>query len=424
MTLKNYESLTLKHSPYEPEWTKVRLLPITGINGYSATNYVIGPIDITYDSDMNNDFSDLRYAIWDGTQFIDCRYYIFSKTDGVTARVFVEIPSLPESPTINYVYRFYGNPIATTTSDPTVLYLFDDFENGQYTNWNVVGGTGSIISTGQIGGTYSFKHQGANTGEGIPVYNSSRLTGLNYVIIDFDFKLLTQGSGSSDPFIGIWYIQYVDSSNFLRLETSWDGTNQYFKLRKMVGGTTTVLSTYTKDAAKYPANETHHFKILYNGSSVTVFVDSNKIINNVVVGSTFSSTRMGMGCLQSASGAWDNIKIRRNLPNFTPIGLEPTLGTLTGESTNISPDSWDDTLQYLLFTLTSDYIANCPICFDVVELDADTYETPDVIGNSGNIFQLGFDHVAKYHALRVVVETDSEKTNLITWNWIKYGYSL
>jgi len=421
MRLKNYDSVTLKHSPYDPNWPKNKILPVTSPTDYSYTNYVIGPITVNYVSGMNSDFSDLRYVVWDNTllQFVDCRYYIFSKTNSISAKVFVEIPYLLQG-SGRYLQQFYNNPNAATTSNSSIIIYFDDFADGLYTgrsspyrNWTCASGTASIDSGG-------LKHAGGSTTVVTPVYTSLNATSY---IADVDVKLNSQGTGVDDPYINIWSISYQDPNNKVRLDTYWDGTYQYFRIRKVEGGSDATVATYTWKNSKWGAGVSHHFKIAYYPPYVTIWIDSTKIFSNVVI-PNFTNTLIGFGCIESATATWDNILLRPYLTSFRGgNGVEPALGTLTNENVEISPDSWDDESQELLFTLTSDYLSNCPICFDVVELDADTYETPDVLLKSGYVYNLGFDHVSKYHALRVVVETLSDKTNEIIWNYIRYFYS-
>jgi Domain of unknown function (DUF2341). len=428
MTLDNYESVILKHTSYADEWTKVKTLPVTGTTStYTYPNYVIGPYVISYDSDMNSDFSDLRFAIWNGAGYTDCDYYLFSKTDGVSATVFIEIPNLPISPSIVNIYMFYGNPNATTQSNSAILVYYDDFEDGKYTgrsspyrNWTCSYGTISTVSSGQLGGNYSLKHVGGNAGT-IPVYFASNLTAQ---LADFNFKLLTQGTGANDPYVNLWNIYYIDSSNRCRLDTYYNGTQQVLRIVQTIGGTSSVLATFTWRTGKWPVNEQHSYKVAYNPPSITVWMDVTKIFDNVNIG-TYSNNDIGFGCLQSASGLWDNIRVRSYLSNFrNSDGSEATIGTLSSEGTEVSPDSWDDTKQELLFTLPGDYLSGCPICFDIDEMDSSPYETPDITPMSTNVFRLGYDHTSKYHALRVVVETNAGATENITFNYIKYDYEV
>ena len=436
LSLKEYESVTLKHSPYDPDWQYCKIIPITGSDVVYSYGSLVGPYYLTYVSGMNPDFSDIRFAYWNGTQFQDVNYHIYTQTNSSKATIFMSVPPIAAN-SVMYLYMFYGSPDATTTSNPNILYYFDNFEDGlltgrssPYKNYTTNVGTTVIANSGQISGSYSIKHTGNTNATTIPVQFSET----NYsTVIDFDFRLLTQGGGSAnDPYISLFYLEYTNSANFIRVDTYWNSSTslQYIRLLKNVAGTYSTLATYNWTSSKLATNVTHHFKIVsyLAGSTpnVTVYVDGVRAINAVQVGSLYNNLVKGFGCCYTASAEWDNILIQPYYSGAisTSTGKNCTIGTTSAESVNIAPDSWDDTQQYLLFTLPSDYLANIPICFDVDELDSSTYETQDRVASATNVFRLGYDHTAKYHALRVVVETNAESVHNIKWNYVKYDYSV
>ncbi|MFA5178282.1 MAG: DUF2341 domain-containing protein, partial [Candidatus Paceibacterota bacterium] len=97
--------------------------PIT-INSASAlTDYQV-KLTITYDSDMQPDFDDLRFTSADGTT--ELSYWLESKTDSTTAIVWVKVPSLASGD--NTLYMYYANASATTASNgDNTFVFFDDF---------------------------------------------------------------------------------------------------------------------------------------------------------------------------------------------------------------------------------------------------------------------------------------------------------
>ena len=444
MNLGNYSSIVLKHSSYgedkfDDQWMHVKTIPFTGSSDFSYSNYTVGPYTILYDLDMNPDFSDLRFAIWDGSEYIDIPYFIFSQINSTSAKIFFNIPSLPISPNITNIYMFYGNPNATSNSSfQNVIHFYDDFDDGKlssrtwpYGNWTIFTGSASAIVSSPISGAQSLWHMGANSGAdsfpmGIwPWYGSIPQS----FIVYFDFKLWQPGSGSYDPYVNLWIISYVDGNNYLKIDTYWNGTYQVVRLVKKLNGTTTVVASWNWTNSKLTTNVVHHIKIIpYLPTSgtqyVTVFIDGIKIFNAVNPNYPVSMGNCGLGCIQTAQGIWDNILIRPYIGMFVfENGNEPSIGAMTPEDTQVSPDSWDDSKQYLLFTLPSDYLANVPICFDVAEENSTVYETPDVVINPKDVYKLGLDHTSKYHALRAVVETDVTSADNVTWNYIKYDYS-
>jgi hypothetical protein len=110
----------------------------------ALTNFQVS-LNIAYDSDMQADFDDLRFAANDKTTLLS--YYIESKTDSSTAKVWVKVPSLATGS--NNIYMYYGNASATSASSGTDTFdFFDDFNTGSSpsSHWTVVEGSWSINS--------------------------------------------------------------------------------------------------------------------------------------------------------------------------------------------------------------------------------------------------------------------------------------
>jgi len=111
----------------------------------NLTNYSIA-INISYDSDMQTDFDDLRFS-WYNESFgseIETRYWVEEKSDGEWAVVWIKIPSIPAD-SLQTIYMYYGNPNATSESNGSAVFdFFDDFEDGDYSDkWTLITGTAS-----------------------------------------------------------------------------------------------------------------------------------------------------------------------------------------------------------------------------------------------------------------------------------------
>jgi len=143
----SYDSETgYSESPAEPGLPGyAKRQPIT-INSASAlTDYQV-KLTITYDSDMQPDFDDLRFTSADGTT--ELSYWLESKTDSTTAIVWVKVPSLASGD--NTLYMYYANASATTASNgDNTFELFDDFLGTSLdtTKWYVVYGSPSVINS-------------------------------------------------------------------------------------------------------------------------------------------------------------------------------------------------------------------------------------------------------------------------------------
>lgn len=91
------------------------------------TDYQIR-VDVTYNSNMNADFSDLRF--WDIYDTTPLDYWIQSKVDGVSAIVWVKVPFIPASSSTKIIMK-YGDAFAESESDGAATFPlgFDDFIN-------------------------------------------------------------------------------------------------------------------------------------------------------------------------------------------------------------------------------------------------------------------------------------------------------
>lgn len=90
------------------------------------TDYQVN-ITVTHVTDkMLGDFGDVRFTLTDNTEL---DYHLLSYTASTSAVFVVKIPTLPTGGVTLRVW--YGNPDATTTSDPESVYdFYDDFNDG------------------------------------------------------------------------------------------------------------------------------------------------------------------------------------------------------------------------------------------------------------------------------------------------------
>jgi hypothetical protein len=91
----------------DPSFTRMKPISIVNSGQETFYNYDVN-ITVSYDTDMQSDFDDLRFTNGTGGQL---SYFKLKKTNGVSADVLVDIPTLPPGQTT--IYMFYGNPSAT-----------------------------------------------------------------------------------------------------------------------------------------------------------------------------------------------------------------------------------------------------------------------------------------------------------------------
>jgi len=129
---------------YNPHWLKRKAVTIDNtLNPNDLTGYQI-QLNVPYDSDMNSDFSDLRFTDSDGQTLIS--YWIESYAPSDSAAVWVKAPAIPASST-ETIYMYYGNPSATSESNPDDTFdLFVDFTRDGV---NTHGGSGQDVDSAQ-----------------------------------------------------------------------------------------------------------------------------------------------------------------------------------------------------------------------------------------------------------------------------------
>lgn len=127
-----------------PDWIRLKRITIT--NGESSTLYqYLLDIQLNYDSDMQNDFDDIRFADANGYPLT---YWIAQKNDGQDAQIYIRIPELNSGQTI--IYLFYGNPTAFSASDPTIFTWSESTGEDLRVSWTLTteGAWDPHISTG------------------------------------------------------------------------------------------------------------------------------------------------------------------------------------------------------------------------------------------------------------------------------------
>jgi len=118
-------------------WEFRQEIAIKNAGSSTLTDYQVR-LDIPYISDMNADFSDLRFTTDDGITLLDYWIEVSSTSSAV---VWVKIPTL-NSGSISDFYLYYGNASAPDAGNASNTFLFfDDFTT--FVGWNTYG-TGII----------------------------------------------------------------------------------------------------------------------------------------------------------------------------------------------------------------------------------------------------------------------------------------
>ncbi len=108
-------------------------------------------LNVTYDSDMQSDFSDLRFS--DDTNTVEWDYYIESKVDGSYANIWIEAHELNiTNGTQGYMYYDNSTGVINQSNATLTFDLYDDFlgSNVSTAIWNIIQSSGVSITGGVV----------------------------------------------------------------------------------------------------------------------------------------------------------------------------------------------------------------------------------------------------------------------------------
>ena len=108
---------------YDSDFTRMKIVDIYN-NGNQVYNDYVIDLTVYYDSDMQDDFEDLRFKDELGNNLY---YWIGEKINGEQANVFVRINEIIQGH--NEIFMFYGNPLATDNSNFDMIFAWDDRTN-------------------------------------------------------------------------------------------------------------------------------------------------------------------------------------------------------------------------------------------------------------------------------------------------------
>ena len=114
--------------PVSATWTKKAPIHINNTGGSALTDYQV-MLNITYDSDMQADFDDIRVKNETSGEFVP--YWIENKSDGSWCKLWFNATYIPANSWCNDTYYLlYGDASASSESNITSTFIFaDDFEN-------------------------------------------------------------------------------------------------------------------------------------------------------------------------------------------------------------------------------------------------------------------------------------------------------
>ncbi|CAD6493894.1 MAG: hypothetical protein CHKLHMKO_00571 [Candidatus Argoarchaeum ethanivorans] len=243
---------------WDTNWSHRKAITITENSGSTLTNYQV-ELTVTYDSDMKDNFDDLRFINVSGAEL---DYWIESRTDGNSATVWVEVDSLAASSDAT-IYMYYGNSEASSESNGSAVFeFFDDFDAG-LGKWNNFGSpTPVTFESAEFHDGWGYSTKGDHTYRS-GSYSKALLDVTSGTTVDFRVK---QGTGHNhwDRFrdIGIGSLQsgYTESSHPEYFTVALRGGSENDITYQAYNG-----KTYTEEGAD--DHQFHRYSMKYNSSN-------------------------------------------------------------------------------------------------------------------------------------------------------------
>jgi len=239
---------------WNPSWERRKSITVINNVASGLNNFQVN-FTVSFDSDMQTDFDDLRFTNSSGKEL---DYWIESKTDSSSANVWVELDSLPASQTI-LIYMYYKNSGASAGSNIGNTFDFgDDFPGSSLDSnkWPNTSGSPAVSSGNLI----------LSSPSGTETVRSNLSFSRPHIL---EYRFLQTGvnnysrSGFSNSSAGTNF--YADDSAYrfgYNTSSSWS-------FRSGNEGTTSAIAFGTEDTSW------HDFKLIWTASSAIFYIDSS-----------------------------------------------------------------------------------------------------------------------------------------------------
>jgi len=265
-------------------YTKRKTMTVTNSSGGTLSDYQF-TVTVAYDSDMQADFDDLRF--YESDNLTPINYWIESKTDSSTAKVWLKAPTLSSG--ANAIYMYYGNPSVTVASSGTNTFdFFDDFNTGTIprTHWTVVEGTWSIDSQ-QL-------YQSAQTDRFLQI--ATDYTGTDY-IVETDLEMLDEYSNNMGALI------VARSNPAVYANAHYGGT-----YRRYDNGLKYFYATFQGFTGTSTFNTWYKARLAVSGNNQWLYI--NDSLTATGTATTYASGNAGLAA-QAAHARFDNFRVRK-----------------------------------------------------------------------------------------------------------------
>lgn len=331
---------------FDRAWTK--RIPITVDNSTGTSTLSNFPVKITvpYESNMKNDFSDLRFTDSDGKTALN--YFIESYSTSSSAIVWVKVPSIPALST-REIEMYFGNPAAISASNgSSVFSSYDDFNDGIFNTANF-----GIITNDP----YGFKAKELNgnlVAESNSTSSSSNFGYVNYknglngsnLWLTSDFQLATSTDQYASKIIaadfmwpGLQDWQYRNTYAHAAQVVIEPGTRTaYLNWTSSYGGV--INSVVLKNDLNVVSKKYTVSLGLFNGKTYVTITDTStgiNVVDRVVNTTNYSGSLYPAVGLYTEYGEWGGNQTKVNFDNFRAYHYSPSLSTLVGVENTSQP---------------------------------------------------------------------------------------
>ncbi|MEM5879201.1 MAG: DUF2341 domain-containing protein, partial [Candidatus Aenigmatarchaeota archaeon] len=333
------------------------------------TNYQV-PVNITYDSDMAPDFSDLRFTWYNQTSDSEREipYWIANKSNSQWAYIWLNVTQIPA---LGYttVYVYYKNPIqVTSTSDFDSVFIFGDpfdTETLNTTRWTSVDGNPTYNINSDKHYLEVTNMDGSNWWTGKGFHSRTDITFPSTYIVEDAYssngvKISLKSDTAGEIFGGSFHVDnstYSDADMgivFANIEDDWAASANYVRLAGVDAGRSTAdynSGTLTGTTGTWYNTLARIWKL---GGNISIEINGTIRVNEA---NSQTPNRVHLGIARSSTYAFGTIqfyafKIRKYTtpePTYS-IGVEE--GSWTIDSwVSFSGGTWSNVTKIINSTV-------------------------------------------------------------------------
>ncbi len=370
-------------------------------SGYTV-RLVLNTADLISQGQMQDNCTDLRITYDNGVVESELDRLVEGCNTVSTTVLFQTQAEISLGGTDTAYQLYYGNPLAPAPpADPGNVYAFyDDFEDGDASEWSVKG-TWSVVDDG---GNHIYRYTGGGPSWAISYVDLAGVSDLEYVA-----KIRADGD-TGDPGYTQWIglaFRIQDQDNFLTFYQSRDTSE--FKYARIVGDSHTI---FQHPAFVMPADTWYWLRLQAIGNQVRARIWEDGSAEPTVwsietTESNFQSeTSIGATLYNHTTEAdWDEFQVRRL------VDVEPTV-TLHWESALWWDNAWGYRVRLTVANNSS--TDALPVGYSLpVTLDTSALiGAGQALNNCDDLRIVSFDGLSNTEIDRVVESCDSDQTSV------------